>query len=83
MRRNHEIISFIEARQEEVIRKILQHCGLRHDPPARAPPQSASTSQPVGAITELDPGFTGEADRDFLDHLHREEFDQPDLPWES
>jgi hypothetical protein len=39
---------------------------------------------PIGRPTPaLDPGFTREADLDFLDHIHREEFDQPDLPWES
>jgi transposase len=27
-----KIISFMVARQEEVVRKILQHCGLWHDP---------------------------------------------------
>ena len=31
-----KIISFIEARQEEVIRKILQHCGPWRDPRAPA-----------------------------------------------
>jgi hypothetical protein len=78
-----KIISFIVARQEEVVRKILQHCGLWHDPPARAPPRPAPNSQPVRPTPALDPGFTREADLDFLDHIHREEFDQPDLPWES
>src|SRR5271165_6317871 len=34
-----KIISFIEARQDKVIRKILEHCGLWHDPSARAPPR--------------------------------------------
>ena len=29
-----KIIAFIEARQGDLLRKILQHCGLRHDPPA-------------------------------------------------
>ena len=28
-----KIIAFIEARQGDVIRKILEHCGLWHDPP--------------------------------------------------
>ena len=78
-----KIIAFIEARQEDVIRKILQHCGLWHDPPSRAPPQPVSTSQPVRPIPALDPGFTREADPDFLDHAHREAIEQPELPWES
>ena len=33
-----EIVSFITDRQPDVIRKILVHCGLWEDPPARAPP---------------------------------------------
>jgi hypothetical protein len=33
-----KIISFIERRQSEVIEKILRHCGLWDETPARAPP---------------------------------------------
>jgi hypothetical protein len=33
-----KIISFMEARQSEIIRKILTHCGLWQEPPPRAPP---------------------------------------------
>ena len=36
-----KIISFIERRQSEVIEKILRHCGLWEDAPARAPPSEA------------------------------------------
>jgi hypothetical protein len=77
-----KIIAFIEARQEEVIRKILQHCGLWHDPPPRAPPGAARSSQAVRGIVERDPGFSAEPDPDFLEHARREELDQPQLPWE-
>ena len=33
-----KIIAFIEARQGDVIRKILEHCGLWREPPPRPPP---------------------------------------------
>ena len=76
-----KIIAFIEARQSDVIRKILQHCGLWHPPqprpPPRPPPQPRATlaQQAVDSI-EIDP--------DFLEHLHREaQADQLQLPWES
>ena len=77
-----KIIAFIEARQDDVIRKILQHCGLWHDPPSRAPPKQSPSPQPAGATPAPGPGFTREADPDFLDHAHRDEIDQPELPWE-
>ncbi len=77
-----KIIAFIEARQDDVIRKILQHRGLWHEPPSRAPPKQTPSAQPVRPIPALDPGFTREADPDFLDHAHRDEIDQPELPWE-
>ncbi len=77
-----KIIAFIEARQEDVIRKILQHCGLWHDPPARAPPKPAPASRHSAAAPQRDPGFTVEPDGDFIEHARREHLDQPDLPWE-
>jgi len=36
-----KIIAFIERRQTEVIEKILRHCGLWEESPARSPPASA------------------------------------------
>ena len=33
-----KIIAFIERRQTEVVEKILRHCGLWEEAPARAPP---------------------------------------------
>ena len=33
-----KIISFIERRQTDVIEKILRHCGLWEESPARGPP---------------------------------------------
>ena len=40
------VIAFIERRQRDVIRKILEHCGLWEDPraPARAPPTPRTLS---------------------------------------
>lgn len=77
-----KIISFIEARQGDVVRKILQHCGLWHDPSARASPKPSSASQAAGSIPQTDPGFTREIDPDFLEHARREQRDEPELPWD-
>jgi hypothetical protein len=60
---------------------ILQHCGLWHDPPARAPPKPSPRSRPARPTPARDPGFTCEADPDFLEHARREQLDQPELPW--
>jgi hypothetical protein len=40
-----KIIAFIERHQTEVIEKILRHCGLWEESPARGPPPRAG---PVG-----------------------------------
>ena len=79
-----KIIAFIEAHQGDTIRKILEHCGLWHDPPPRAPPRSSSLSRPVPSSPEPDsaPGITHKVDPDFLEHVHREALGQPELPWE-
>ena len=79
-----KIIAFIEAHQVDLVRKILEHCGLWHDPPPRAPPRTLPPSRTVRSITgpDSDPGITHEVDPDFLEHLHREEIDQPELPWD-
>ncbi len=79
-----EIMAFIEARQDDVVRKILEHCGLWHDPPARAPPVPAAISRPVRPIPlpESASGTRYEADPEFLEHVHREELEQLELPWE-
>ena len=76
------IVSFIEARQEEVIRKTLQHCGPWHDPPPRAPPKPSSPSRPQGVAPQRDSGFALEPDPDFLEHARREQNEQFELPWE-
>ena len=76
-----KIIAFIEAHQPDLIRKILEHCGLWHDPPPRAPPRSSPPSRSAegGSSPESDsaPGITHEVDPDFLEHVHREALDQP------
>ena len=86
-----KILSFIEARQGEVIRKILEHCGLWHEPPRPPPPPPPPPEQPAPPsrpVRELDPGFTLEADPDFLEHSRREEMGgdsggQLELPWDD
>ena len=84
------IVSFIEARQDDVIRKIRTHLGLWHDdPPPRAPPLFAHASQPDGQGSPPDtppatpacPQRTYEVDPDFLEFTRREQCYQPELPW--
>ncbi len=38
-----KLISFIERNQSEVIERILRHCGLWEEAPARAPPPVRKT----------------------------------------
>ena len=78
-----KIISFIEAHQGDTIRKILEHCGLWHDPPPRAPPRPAKAAPPGSHAADPDSGRTCEVDTDFLEHVRREELDQPQLPWDA
>ena len=83
-----KIVAVIEARQGEVIRKILEHCGLWHDPPPRAPPSPSGPSHTPQQVPDPDPdsGVTYEADPEFLEHARREETsggDQPELPWDA
>jgi len=79
-----KIISFIEARQGDVIRRILQHCGLWSDPPTRAPPQPAPMPGAACPRPSSDPDGdsqrTYEADPDFLEYLRREEADLAQAP---
>jgi hypothetical protein len=81
-----KIIGFIEARQGEVIRKILQHCGL-WNPPTRAPPRAPPAprrSRPVQPQRGLRMYHLEEIDPDFLEHLHREaQAEQLGLPWDA
>jgi hypothetical protein len=48
-----KIIAFIEAHQQDIIRKILRHCGLPlggpkgwQDPPPRGPPDTIPSCRP-------------------------------------
>ena len=82
------IIAVIEAYQGDTIqkiRKILQHCGLWHDPPPRAPPRQTLPSQAVRPTHEADSGVTYEADPDFIEHVRREVFssEQGQLLWDE
>ena len=72
-----KIIAFIEARQQDVIRKILEHCGLWRDPPPRGPPRLPF---PKPQPPDPDPRRSVEVDPDFLEHLRRERMEQADLP---
>jgi hypothetical protein len=77
-----KIISFIEARQDDVIRKILEHCGLWRAPPPRGPPPAAR--EPVGVSTSMEATENVEVDGDFLEHLRRErQGEQMELRWED
>lgn len=94
-----KIIAFIEARQGQVVRQILEHCGLWQDPPppnANAPPRSPPRSRrgsrrsrataPRCVLPEADAGVSYEVDPEYLEHAHREavdEQDQPELPWDA
>jgi hypothetical protein len=51
------VIAFIERRQRDVIRKILEHCGLWEEPraPARTPPVAAQAS--LELRYEADPDY--------------------------
>jgi hypothetical protein len=93
-----KIIAFIEAHQQAVIRKILQHCGLPpedpkgwQDPPSRGPPQPAHSSAGPksghqGSLfagdDDLASRLTHEVDPDFLEFARREEIEEPDPTWE-
>ena len=52
-----QVVSFIEARQEEVIRRILEYCGLWQGPPSRLPP---ARPPPREVQLVLDPEFIDE-----------------------
>ena len=65
--------------------RMLEHCGLWHDPPSRAPPSPSSPSQTPRQVPDPDPesGVTYEADPEFLEHARREDLEQPNLPWDA
>ncbi len=65
------IISFIEAHQEQVIERILRHCGLWSEPPPRAPPRPALVLVPSNRVAE--PGL--DLDPEFLEHQRWEQIE--------
>ena len=67
-----KIMALIEARQGDVIRKILEHCGLWHDPPPRAPPRVAPRSPFVRPQRDSARGKTVEMDPEYIEYLLRE-----------
>ena len=68
------IISFIEARQGDIVRKILEHCGLWEDP-VRGPPVLPFKTNPARVAPEPDPDsrVTYLIDPDFLEYTRREQ----------
>ena len=77
-----KIIAFIEAHQADLIRKILEDCGLWKPPPSRPPPVT-SPSPTAAAAPVPDAGVTYEPDPDFIEHTRREQMEQPELPWDA
>jgi hypothetical protein len=71
-----KIIAFIERKdQADVIKRILRHCGLWKDPPARAPPSVATAGWAVEEDISFDP-----ADFDVMQVAPPDEvYIQPDL----
>ena len=71
-----KIVSFIERRQQEVIERILRHCGLWEGPlrtlaTARAPPLARTPSLTASGELELVP------DGEFLEYRRRENQENP------
>ena len=64
---------------------ILEHSGLWHDPPSRAPPVHPAHPKPRGQVPRPDPesGLTYETDLESLEHPRREDRPQPNLPWDG
>ncbi|NBB95964.1 MAG: IS91 family transposase [Planctomycetes bacterium] len=76
-----KIIAFIEANQGNVIRKILQHCGLWDfcEKPAPRPPPKPQTPRRKESFPLFHaalPENAGQVDPDFLEHLRYVRFSQ-------
>jgi hypothetical protein len=91
-----KVIAFIETRQGDLVRQILEYCGLWQDPPPpppevppRSPPPRRRRSRarrPCCSMPEGDAGVSYEVDPEYLEHARLqalEEQDQPDLPWDA
>ena len=68
--------------QQDIIRKILEHCGLWQDPPSRSPPRATRSSQPCDQPPDPDSRLTHKVDPDFLEYALREQLEQLELLWE-
>ena len=75
-----KIVAFIEARQDEILRKILELCGLWQQSLSRDPPGSTRSAHAGRQACNPDSRLNFEADPDFFDHPRREELEQPQLP---
>jgi len=80
-----KVIAFIEANQDNVIRKILQHCGLWETPTPRPPPKPipnrSGPSFPLFHACHVE--TDEEVDPDFLEHLRYEDMPDPEPPWDD
>ena len=87
-----KIIAFIEARQGDVIRRVLEHCGLWKDVPRPSPPRAPP--EPSGRcpgrrvrcpMPEANWAVTYEVDPEYLEDARRYaigEDHQPELTWD-
>ena len=84
-----KIVAYIEAHQADLIRKMLEHYSVWHDPPSRAPgpPSPSGPSQTPRQVPApapgLESGVTYETGTEFLEHARRENRAQPNLPWDA
>ena len=84
-----KVIAFIENHQDDVICKILEHCGLWQEPQPRPPPRPPPVPAPRSRVLRTVPsgmphgGHAADLDPEFLEHLHWEtQAEQLDLPWD-
>lgn len=85
-----KIIAFIEARHGQLVRQILEHCGLWQDPPtpvANAPPRSpprprrrSRAAAPRCPLPQADAGVRYEVDPEYLEHAQLQALDEQDQP---
>ena len=77
-----KIIAFIEGHQKDVIRKILEHCGLWQDPPASSPaPKPARAPPPSSPAPPGEP--TREPDAEYLEYARRAEAQGHQFLWDA
>ena len=71
MRGTMKVIAFIEAYQQDVLEKILRHCGLWQERAPRAPPRPWLISERRPVPAHIDP------DGDFLEHQRWDRWRSP------